>query len=204
MPDTHIDIQTAANVNPAATTVNNSFYYGETDTSRMAADFERLREEIRKGVTQDIIDELKFYITELPGTKSVEEKLADGRFNEDQIFDAVCQKDMYARRAEQYQYYPSAQQIIFDLFSSIKNAFKTDIFPMIACGEELTVVMQAVRTNIVLDIKGKLEKMGSRDEYLHFSEDHIYGMIYYLTGMCHLNWAVYSKEDKTSTLNPET
>lgn len=187
------DINKVGQLNPAAHTVNNSYYYGDTDTSRMAADFERLREEIRKGVTQDIINELKFYITELPGTKSVEEKLADGHFDEEQIFDAVCQKDMYARRAELYQYYPSAQQIIFDLFSSIKNEFKSSIYPMIARGVAVEEIMQAVRNNIVLDIKRKLELMGSRDEYLHFSEDHIYGMIYYLTGMCHINWTVYKK-----------
>ena len=54
------DINKVGQLNPAAHTVNNSYYYGDTDTSRMAADFERLREEIRKGVTQDIVNELKF------------------------------------------------------------------------------------------------------------------------------------------------
>ena len=100
---------------------------------------------------------------------------------------------MYARRAEQYQYYPSAQQIIFALFSNIKNEFKASIYPMIVRGEQLTDVMLALRSNIVKPIMATLEKMGSRDEYLRLSEDHIYGMIYYLTGMCHLNWTVYKK-----------
>lgn len=186
-------IDKAEQINPSAHTVNNSYYYGDTDTSRMAADFEKLREEIMKGVKQEVVDELKYYLTELPGNRPVEVKLADGHFSEADIDDAVWQKDMYARRAEQYQYYPSAQQIIFALFSNIKNEFKASIYPMIVRGEQLTDVMLAVRSNIVKPIMATLEKMGSRDEYLRLSEDHIYGMIYYLTGMCHLNWTVYKK-----------
>ena len=52
-------------------------------------------------------------------------------------------------------------------------------------------ILLALRINIVKPLMEKLERNGASDEYLRFSEDHIYGMIYYLTGMCHLNWKDY-------------
>lgn len=190
MPDTRINVTNAANVNPAAHTVNNNFY-GNTETSRMAADFEKLRDQIRKGVKQNVFDELDYYLTELPGTKPAEEKLSDGHFSPYQIQEAMRQKDLYARRAELYKFYPAAQQIIYDIFSNIKNEFYASIFPMVEAGHPLADVMLALRLNIVKPIMQMLNENGSSDEYLHFGEDHIYGMIYYLTGMCHLNWKVY-------------
>ena len=36
-----------------------------------------------------------------------------------------------------------------------------------------------------------LNNNGAYDEYMHLTEDHIYGMLYYLTGMCHINWTEY-------------
>lgn len=201
----HVSYQTynvdqAGQINPSATTVNNNYVSESTvvygnGSSRLATDFDRLRLEIRKGVTQNVFDELDFYLTELPGNRPAEKKLQDGRFNEHQIQEAMRQKDLYARRAERFKYYPSAQQIIYDLFSNIKNEFYASIFPMVENQQPLPDIMLALRTNIVKPIMKMLNENGSHDEHLHFGEDHIYGMIYYLTGMCHLNWTVYNSHD---------
>ena len=51
--------------------------------------------------------------------------------------------------------------------------------------------MQQVHEKIVVPISDMLNANGAYDTYLNFNEDHIYGMIYYLTGMCHLNWKDY-------------
>ncbi len=193
MDKTDYNIGTVGNLNPAAHTVNNN-YYGNAETSRMAADFEKLRQEIRKGITQNIFDELDYYLTELPGTRPAEDKLSDGHFSDYQIREAMRQKDLYARRAEKYKYYPAAQQIIYDIFCCIKNEFYTSIYPMVEAGQPLADILLALRINIVKPLMEKLERNGASDEYLRFSEDHIYGMIYYLTGMCHLNWTVYNPE----------
>lgn len=185
-----VNLHDVTNYNPAATTVNNNHYYN-SNNSRLASDFERLRQEILKGVKQETIEELKYYITKLPGTKSAEEKLTDGGFKTSSIREAVRLKDLYARRATMYQDYPSAQQINLDLFSRIRHEFDDTIFPIIESGAELSIVMQQIRTKIVNPIMQLLNENGAYDEHLHYSEDHIYGMIYYLTGMCHLNWKDY-------------
>lgn len=179
------------------TIVNNN--YGIGGPTRMSSDFEKLRQEIRKEVRSEIIEELVYYITELPGTKSVEEKLTDGGFSQAKIQEAIRQKELYAKRAEKYSCYPAAQQIFFDLFSNIKNEFYSSIFPLIEEGQPLNTVMQAVRNNIVKPLSKLINENGAFDSHLHLSEDHIYGMIYYLTGMCHLNWRDYDQD-----LKPET
>ena len=61
-----IDIQSPGVYAPNASEI----YYGLP--SRMAADFENLRKDILKEVTQETIEELKYYITELPGKKPFE------------------------------------------------------------------------------------------------------------------------------------
>ena len=194
-PPFHIDIDKAGSVNPAATTVNDTYnVYNEGLPSRMAVDFENLRKEILKEVTQETIEELKYYITELPGSKPFEEKLTDGGFSEDSIQEATRQKELYRKRAQMYRNYPSAQQINLDLLSSIKNSFYTYIFPLIEEGTTLSVIKQHLREKIVIPTREMLNKNGMYDDKLRYNEDHIYGMIYYLTGMCHLNWTVYKKE----------
>lgn len=183
-------LQHVDSFNPAATTVNNNHYHS-SNSSRLASDFERLRQEILKGVKQETIEELKYYITKLPGSRSAEEKLSDGGFKTSSIREAIRLKDLYARRATMYQDYPSAQQINLDLFSRIRHEFDDTIFPIIEDGAGFSTVMQQIRTKIVNPIMQLLNENGAYDEHLHYSEDHIYGMIYYLTGMCHLNWKNY-------------
>ena len=138
-----------------------------------------------------MFDSLKYYQTKLDGTKGVEEKLADGGFRPAKIQEAKRLKELYAKIAMRYDCYPSAQKIIYDLFARIKHEFDTSIFPLIEQQQPVTILMQNIRNKIVIPIRDMLESNGSHDTVLGFNEDHIYGMIYYLTGMCHLNWKDY-------------
>lgn len=182
-------VEGVGSYNPAATTVNNNNYY--RNSTRMASDFEKLREEILKDVKRETIEELNYYITKLPGTKSAEEKLIDGGFRPSRIDEAIRLKELYAKKAMQYDCYPSAQQINLDLLSRIKHEFDDSIFPLIVVQHDLSIVMQQIRSKIVNPIMQMLNENGASDEHLHYTEDHIYGMIYHLTGMCHLNWTDY-------------
>lgn len=51
--------------------------------------------------------------------------------------------------------------------------------------------MKEIHKQIVLPIMNILNEDGENDMYLYLTVDHIYGMLYYLTGMCHLNWKDY-------------
>lgn len=183
--DTHIESVNSYNPN-AQTVIHNS-----VRLSRLESRFEKLNKEILGNTTQEIIEELLNYKTKLDGTKDLEEKLTDGHFKKSKINDAKRQKEMYAKKATKYECYPSAQEINVNIFARIKNDFDTYVFPMIEHQEPLDEVMKAVREKVVEPIMKILEENGAHDDYLKYNTDHIYGMVYYLTGMCHLNWTDY-------------
>lgn len=159
--------------------------------SRLSATFERLEQEILNNTRKEVIDELLLYTTKLDGTKGLEEKLQDGGFQKMFIQKAIIQKEMYAKRATKYECYPAAQEIILSLFARIKNEFDVRIYPMIIKGADVPSIMQEVHKQIVSPILQMIETNGENDQSLYFNMDHIYGMIYYLTGMCHLNGKDY-------------
>lgn len=150
--------------------------------SRLSATFERLEQEILNNTRKEVIDELLLYTTKLDG---------NGGFQKMFIQKAIIQKEMYAKRATKYECYPAAQEIILSLFARIKNEFDVRIYPMIIKGADVPSIMQEVHKQIVSPILQMIETNGENDQSLYFNMDHIYGMIYYLTGMCHLNWKDY-------------
>lgn len=160
-------------------------------STRMGSYFQKLLDEIRGEVKDEVIDELLWYKTKLDGKKDMEEKLTDGRFRPAKIMEAKHFKEMYAKKALQYDCYPSAQKINLTLFARIKHEFDTSVYPLIEQGKPLNEVMCQIREKIVSPIMELIETSGTHDEYLNYTEDHIYGMIYYLTGNCHLNWKDY-------------
>ena len=179
-------ISTQANVKENNGTINIG-----NSRSRLSATFERLEQEILNNTRKEVIDELLLYTTKLDGTKGLEEKLQDGGFQKMFIQKAIIQKEMYAKRATKYECYPAAQEIILSLFARIKNEFDVRIYPMIIKGADVPSIMQEVHKQIVSPILQMIEMNGANDQSLYFNMDHIYGMIYYLTGMCHLNWKDY-------------
>jgi hypothetical protein len=192
MPDNHLSIHTAGSVNPGATTVNDTYNIFEAvRPSRMDNYFRHLREEIENNTTREIIEDLIEYKTKLDGHKGLEEKLTDGGFAPNDINWAIRKKEQYAKKATQYECYPSAQEINLLLFGEIKRKFDRYIFPCIKRGESVETVMQKIDETIVSEIMKMLNDDGAYDEDLHYTSDHIYGMVYYLTGMCHLNWKDY-------------
>ena len=186
------NIDRVEQINPVAQTINNNYYLGDRgNPSRMDSYFRHLREEIKSHTTRDIIDDLLEYKTKLDGKKDLEEKLTDGGFAKSDIQWALRKKEQYAKKATQYECYPSAQEINLLLFADIKVKFDRYIFPLIKEQKSVTVVMQNTHEIIVEPLMNLINKNGEYDEHLRYTTDHIYGMIYYLTGMCHLNWKDY-------------
>lgn len=167
------------------------YIYNQAGPTRMDAYFRSLRVEIENNTTREIIEDLLDYNTKLDGTKGLEEKLQDGGFARSDINWAMRKKQQYAKKATKYECYPSAQEINLLLFGEIKAKFDRYIFPGIKRGVEVDRVMQRIDEIIVSPIMKMLNENGAHDEDLRYTTDHIYGMIYYLTGMCHLNWTDY-------------
>lgn len=189
MPD-GVRIDQVGSYNPNArestTIINNN-----GGPTRMSSYFRQLHEEVKNKTTRDIIQELLEYKTKLDGTKGMEEKLKDGGFSESFIQVALRKKEQYAKKAMQFDCYPSAQEINLLIFIDIMDLFTIYVEPLIKRREPVETVMQCIHEKVVNPIMDKINVNGAEDQDLRYTPNHIYGMIYYLTGMCHINWKDY-------------
>lgn len=190
MPDHEVRIDQLGSYNPNARESTTNIYNNGGPT-RMSTYFRQLHEEIENKTTREIIQDLLDYKTKLDGTKGMEEKLRDGGFSESFIQTALRKKEQYAKKAMQYDCYPSAQEINLLIFIDIMDLFTIYVEPLIKRCEPVEVVMQSIHEKVVNPIMDKINVNGADDKDLRYTPNHIYGMIYYLTGMCHINWKDY-------------
>jgi len=195
MPDEHLHISTAGSVNPHATSVNDTYNIYETPRpSRMSVYLQKLHVDIESNATREINGELLEYKTKLDGTKGLEEKLTEGGFSREQINEALRKKGIYTQKAIKFECFPSAQEINLLLFADIKNRFDVYVFPLIRKEVETDLVMQCIHEKVVNPIMVQLNIDGEFDEDLHYTSDHIYGMMYFLIDTCHLSWKAYDDQ----------
>lgn len=190
MADRDITMHQVGSYNPNArestTIINNN-----GGPTRLSSYFRQLHEEVKNKTTRDIIEELLEYKTKLDGTKGMEEKLKDGGFSDAFIRSALRKKQQYAKKAMQFDCYPSAQEINLLIFIDIMDLFTIYVEPLIKRCEPVETVMQCIHEKVVNPIMDKINVNGAEDQDLRYTPNHIYGMIYYLTGMCHINWKDY-------------
>ncbi|KAA6303274.1 MAG: hypothetical protein EZS26_000533 [Candidatus Ordinivivax streblomastigis] len=160
--------------------------------TRFAKRFEKLNHEVANDVRYEkIMDSLKYYLTKLDGTLDMPTKLRDGNFNDNEIIRATRRKEKYAKRLEQNRFFESAQWIDSQLFAKIKIEFETHIEPLINNGILKDEILKEVAIKVVSPVLDLINTEGESDEYLNYNAEDIFGMIYYLTGQCHINWKNY-------------
>jgi hypothetical protein len=164
-------------------------------TDRIVKSLSRIRNEIGKEVSEQTKQAVKFYETKLKGTKNVEQKLSDGGFKPSAIKEAVRLKQFWAMEAFRTSNQPVIQEENFMLYTRIVHKFGVYIMPLIEDGVPLRDVMRELDERIIEPIMTIYRENGYSDENLRYTYDHIKGMIYYLTGNCHLNWKDYDNDD---------
>lgn len=165
-------------------------YYTQSE-SRLGGWFRRLNEEINNDIRlQKKLDDIKCYRTKMRHTIGLEAKLKDGGFSQSAIEKARRLKMYFAKKSMRFQYYESAQRIDIYLFAKICHRFDTYILPNIE-SQPLSEINQMVYEMVVRPIVDEINANGSCDRYLCYTEDDIFGMLYYLTGNCHINWKEY-------------
>ena len=188
-----IDIHSGSQqINPAATTAIQNYYGRQRSNERLMRLFMRLKKEAEENRQIDILrDEIERYQTQLPGTKGLEEKLTDGGFSRTDIEEALLDKQYFFKKATKYQYYESAQLINSFLYAKVKNLFNIHIKPMIERSAPLAAIQATVYEQVIQPVMQEIEAEGADDTCLCYTEDDIFGILYYLTGNCHINWKVY-------------
>lgn len=160
--------------------------------SRLASWFARLQEDFKNDVRlQKKMNDIMRYRTKLPHTIGLEQKLLDGGFAKKAIDKARRQKQSYAKKATKYQYYEMANKIDNYLFAIVSDHFDREVLPLIEDEKPLREINRAVYDKVVVPVMEELNTVGDSDTCLCYTLDDVFGMLYYLTGNCHINWAIY-------------
>lgn len=135
---------------------------------------------------KDFIELFNSYLRDREGRPIVglRQKLLNGG-REDLVEDAIEHKDRFAKIAAKAQLSPRRQYIYFYILQKIKAAFDGQIRPLIKAGARPEDIDQSIYHNIVNSIFSEVNSVDiSIDQHL------IYGMLYFLTGKCHLVWEI--------------
>ena len=160
--------------------------------SRLASWFARLQEDFKNDVRlQKKMDDIMRYRAKRRHTIGLEQKLLDGGFPKNAIDKARRQKQSYAKKATKYQYYEMANKIDNYLFAIVSDHFDREVLPLIEDEKPLREINQAVYDKVVVPVMEELNTVGDSDTCLCYTLDDVFGMLYYLTGNCHINWAIY-------------
>ena len=180
------EVQTQLNVGSLEGSV---YLAGKT---RFSKRFEKLNQEVTNDERYEgVMESLKLYLTKLDGI-DMPTKLLDGGFTEPEIIKATRRKEKYAKRLEKNLFFESAQWIDSQLFAKIIINFETYVEkPFINNGANKDIVLRVVVEKVITPVIDLINIEGEKDEVLNYTLEDIFGMVYYLTGMCHINWKNY-------------
>ncbi|PIF60000.1 ABC-three component system protein [Flavobacterium sp. 2] len=173
----------------AANVEGNIYMANKTRFSRR---FEKLNSEVASNVKYEgIMEALKYYLTKLDGI-DMPTKLQDGGFTDREIIKATRRKEKYAKKLEKNLFFESAQWIDCQIFAKIMIDFEIYVeLPLINKGASKNEILLEVVEKVIKPILDLINIEGEKDEFLNYTLEDIFGMIYYLTGKCHINWINY-------------
>lgn len=113
----------------------------------------------------------------------LEEKLEQGN-RRDLIIFAMEAKERFSRSLVRHQYSPAAQEIYAFLLAKIYQIFVSIIYPEICRGVGMDKVDKLLVSEVYNQVEALLE-----DNPLQITPEEVMGMLYWLTGNCHLKWS---------------
>lgn len=158
---------------------------------RPESSLNRLYRKLRDEAAQD--QELTDYIAQLQiFTRSVEDETVvglDGKLTaadrQDQLDMAKAMKEMVYAELRKNMFSRTFQTIYATLMGKIYEEFQTWVQPAIAKGASREQIDQLVNIHVVKPVVSELETCS---EYDGAATSTVRGMIYFLTGNCHLVW----------------
>jgi hypothetical protein len=133
---------------------------------------------------QNIIAALQHYLSQADDQKvlGLEAKLSAAGRQKD-ILRASRMKEMFAKKLERHFFSESAQHIYAFILSRIYQLFKVEVRPLLLAEVGQSIVDRAVLEKVLQPVFAELE-----DNVLLVNYDELEGMLYFLTGNCHLAW----------------
>lgn len=113
------------------------------------------------------------------------QKLKNANADPEFISVAEAKKESFAETLAANEYFEAGQQIFLLLMNRVENMFKYSIYSeYVKKGVEVEEVQRLVYEHIITVIPTMI---GGN---LRLTDDEIEGMVYYLTGNCHIKWSV--------------
>jgi hypothetical protein len=157
----------------------------EGPRSPMSHLLERFRQEAQRDPDfKETIEQLKHYLEKNPSSVvlGVTEKLTRaGR--KDDIADALVKKERFAKILHAHMFSPVAQEIFACILGKLEIAFATKIKPLIRAGRSRIEIDAVLYDDVITPCYEGLE---SNDLKVYYPE--LVGMLYFLTGNCHIDW----------------
>lgn len=145
-----------------------------------------LKERENKKELNEIIDRLQYYWDNVDDNDTevigLDEKLKKGGYDDFMEF-ARKTKELFTKKLTKYQFSESAQQIYAYILAEIYSRFHLHVYPLIKNNATKQEINKAVNEQIITPVQEMLE-----ENVLDILADDINGMIYFLTGNCHIKW----------------
>lgn len=134
-----------------------------------------------------ISENLKKY-TDVRDTLGLEEKLRLA--NKEHLYDdfSWCKQE-FNKKLIYYQNYEPAQEIFAFILAIVLERYRNLVKPMIREGSSEREILRTISDNIVNPIVILIQQEGCND-IMGLTSTEIEGMFHYLTGNCHINWAL--------------
>lgn len=159
--------------------------------TRFSKRFKMLCDEVLNNSRYEgIMEDFEYYNTKLDGV-DMPTKLKDGGYGEKDIIAATRRKEKYSKKLEKHKFFQSALWIDSQLFAKIKINFETYVEPLINGNSPKEEIACVIVEKVIKPILQLINIEGEDDEILNYDAEDIYGMIYFLTGKCHINWTNY-------------
>lgn len=143
------------------------------------------KEEEENETFSGVIPKLQHYSSVVDSAEAVqglEGKLEDAGY-ENFLHLGLTTKEQFAKKLTEFQFSRSAQEILSFLLAEVYTRFHTSVFPAIASSEPQAVVFRLVQSEVINPISELVE-----ENVLDLYADELTGMLYFLTGNCHIKW----------------
>lgn len=165
-------------------TYNYSLIQSKQNISTMTRLLGQFAFEVDKDVKmQNLIEALDHYHCNLEvNVIGLEQKLKNG--NRDSIIDyALRAKESFHKKLIRYQLYEAAQKINAHLLAQIESKYQLHVYPMIYAEHPQDLINHLIDKKVVEPVLEELE-----ENSLGYTALEINGMLYFLTGNCHIKW----------------
>lgn len=146
----------------------------------------KYREEVRNdAVMTDICEKLQHYLNTVDGSNPVvglQQKLSDAK-RDDYARRAMRLKEMFAKRVQQNALSEAAQRIFAFALAALYRRFVASIPPIVQANAPNHVIDKTLTDAVIQPTVVDL-----LENPLFIDSDDLEGMIYFLTGNCHIRW----------------